>query len=45
MVRREKNVELKYELILGAQKADVTDADSSHISEVAVQFKYCVWII
>ena len=45
MVRREKDIELKYELILGAQKADVADADSSRISKVVVQFKHCVWII
>ena len=45
MVRWEKNIELEYELILGAQKADVTEADSSRISKVVVQSKYFVWII
>ena len=42
MVRGEKNIEQKYKLILGVQKADIAYADSTRISKVVVQFKYCV---
>jgi len=43
-IRGEKNIEREYKLILGAQKAHIADADSTRISKVVVQFKYCVRI-